>query len=219
MEHSGTQIYETSWAMFKRVKKKSESVTSRAMPRVGLREVIYVPLLLALSTNPAVATKDLQTDEKETKLLPQPQTNLNEWKEKSATIIHRFPGLLTKSVGGKFALRFLNLTETKTERNKMKEKVYGMIRTDTLGRLCKMLNHMRLKVVKRITRATLKPAMKHKMMKYRMRGLLPKMFSRVHVPRSKEGRNKKVKSLARHCFHQTEPTKVKAKKEFNMITI
>ena len=202
--------------MFKRVKKKSESVTSRAMPRVGLREVIYVPLLLALSTNPAVATKDLQTDEKETKLLPQPQTNLNEWKEKSATIIHRFPGLLTKSVGGKFALRFLNLTETKTE---MKEKRYETNRTETLGRLCKMFNHLRLKVVKRISRAKSKPAMKHKMMKYRMRGLLPKMFSRVHVPRSKEGRNEKVKSLARHCFHQTEPTKVKAKKEFNMITI
>ena len=200
------------------MKKKSESVTSRAMPRVGLREVIYVPLLLALSTNPAVATKDLQTDEKETKLLPQPQKNLNDWKEKSATIIHRIPGLLTKSVRGKFALRYLNLTETKTERNEMKEKVNGMIRTDTLGRLCKMLNHMRLKVVKRITRATLKP-MKHEMMKYRMRGLLPKMFSRVHVPRSKEGRNEKVKSLVRHCLNQTEPTKVQANQDFNMITI
>ena len=193
------------------MKKKSESVTSRAMPRVGLREVIYVPLLLALSTNPAVATKDLQTDEKETKLLPQPQKNLNDWKEKSATIIHRIPGLLTKSVRGKFALRYLNLTETKTERNEMKEKVNGMIRTDTLGRLCKMLNHMRLKVVKRITRATLKP-MKHEMMKYRMRGLLPKMFWKVHVPRYKEGRNKKVKSLVRHCLNQTEPTKGEDKK-------
>ena len=118
--------------MFKRLKKKSVSVTSRAMARVGLREVIYVivPLLLGLSTNLVVATKGLQTDEKEPKLLPQPRKDLNDWKEKSATIIHRLPGLLTKSVGGKFALRFLNLTETKTE---MKVKRYETNRTETLG--------------------------------------------------------------------------------------
>ena len=199
----------------------SESVTSWGMPRVGLREVIFVSLLLALSTDLAVANKGLQTNETEPKDLPQTaEKDLNDWKEKSATIIHRLPGLLTKSVGGNFTLRFLKLTETKTEKNEMKKEDFnGMIRRETLGRLCKFLNQLRLKEVKRITRAKLK-RMKQEMTKQRMRGLLPKIFSRVHLPRYKEGQNKiddkKVKSF---CFNQTELTKVKTKKDFNMITI
>ena len=96
-------------------------------------------------------------------------------------------------------MRFLNLTEAKTERKERKE-----IRTDPLARLCRFLNHLRLKVVKRIAGSK---GMKHKMTKYRMRGLLPKMFSSVHLPRYKKGQNKidnkKVKALARHCFNQT----------------
>ena len=163
------------------------------MPRVGLREVICVSLLLALSTNPVV--EGLQTNETE------PQQDLNDWKDKSATIIYHLPGLLTKTVRGKFTMRFLNLTETESERNEMKEKLNEMIRTATLGRLCKLLNHLALKLVRKIVKAKLK-WMKHKMMKYRMTGLLPKMFSRVHVPRYKKRRNKIAKSLARHCVNQ-----------------
>ena len=165
------------------------------MPRVGLREVICVSLSLALSTNPVV--EGLQTNETE------PQKDLNDWKDKSATIIYHLPGLLTKGVRGKFTMRFLNLTETETEseRNEMKEKLDEMIRTATLGRLCKLLNHLRLKLVKGIAKAELEQ-MKHEMAKYRMGGILPKMFSRVHAPRYKEGRNKIEKSLARHCFNQ-----------------
>ena len=93
---------------------------------------------------------------------------------------------------------FLNLTEAKTERKKRKE-----IRREPLARLCRLLNHLRSKVVKRIGRSK---GMKYKMRKYWMRGLLPKMFSSVHLPRYKEGKNKidnkKVKALARHCFNQ-----------------
>ena len=162
------------------------------MPRVGLREVICVSLLLALSTNPAV--EGLQTNETE------PQQDLNDWKDKSATIIYHLPGLLT-SVSGKFTMRFLNLTETESERNAMKEKLNETIRRETLGRLCKLLNHLTLKLVRKIVKAKLK-WMKHKMMKYRMTGLLPKMFSRVHVLRYKKRRNKIAKSLARHCVNQ-----------------
>ena len=66
----------------------SESVTSRDMPRVGLREVIFVSLLLALSTDLAVANKGLQTNETEPEDLPQPEKDLNYCKEKSAFIIH-----------------------------------------------------------------------------------------------------------------------------------
>ena len=198
----------------------SESVTSWGMPRVGLREVIFVSLLVSLSAFLAVANKGLQTNDTEPEDLPQPEKDLNDWKEKSASIIHRLPGLLTKSVGGNFTLRFLKLTETKTEKNEMKKEDFnGMIRRETLGRLCKFLNHLRLKVAKRIARAKLK-RMKQEMTKQRMRGLLPKIFPRVHLPRYKEGQNKiddkKVKSF---CFNQTELTKVKTKKDFNMITI
>ena len=165
------------------------------MPRVGLREVICVSLLLALSTNPVV--EGLQTNETE------PEQDLNDWKDKSATIIYHLPGLLTKTLRGKFTMRFLNLTETVTEseRNEMKEKLDEMIRTATLGRLCKLLNHLRLKLVKGIAKAELEQ-MKHEMTKYRMGGILPKMFSRVHAPSFKEGQNKIEKSLARHCFNQ-----------------
>ena len=119
----------------------SESVTSWGMPRVGLREVIFVSLLLALSTDLAVANKGLQTNETEPEDLPQAEKDLNHWKEKSAAIIHRLPGLLTKNMGGNLTLRFLNLTETKTERDKMKETSNGMIIRESLGRFVKFLNH------------------------------------------------------------------------------
>ena len=91
--HSVELFYETSQDLFKRFKKwtPSESVTSWGMPRVGLREVIFVSLLLALSTDLAVANKGLQTNETEPKDLPQPQKDLNNRKEKSSTIIPRLP--------------------------------------------------------------------------------------------------------------------------------
>ena len=100
-------------------------------------------------------------------------------------------------------MRFLNLTETETEseRSEMKEKLDEMIRTATLGRLCKLLNNLRLKLVKGIAKVELEQ-MKHEMTKYRMGGILPKMFSRMHVPSYKEAQNKIEKSLARHCFNQ-----------------
>ena len=212
-------FYETSRDLIKRFQKWTP-VTSRGMTHVGLRVLKLIYVLVALSTNPAVATKGLQTNETEPEDLQKTGKDLNDWKEKSATIIHRLPGLLTKSVGGNFTLRFLKLTETKTEKNEMKKEDFnGMIRRETLGRLCKFLNQLRLKVVKRITRAKLK-RMKQEMTKQRMRGLLPKIFSRVHLPRYKEGQNKiddkKVKSF---CFNLTELMKEKAKQDFNSITI
>ena len=174
------------------------------MPLVGLRGVFFVFLLLSLSTNPADAS--LPTNEKEPKLMPQPQSDLNGWKEKSAILIHQLPGLLTKSEKGRFALKLLNPGENNLMKNQIKDEIYRMIKAERLGRLCNFFKQMRLKVVKRIARAKFK-VMKHQVTKHRMRGLLPRMFSSVNVPRYKQGRNRvvqmKIRSLARHCSNQT----------------
>ena len=214
------------------------------MPRFGLRGVIFVPLLLLLSTNPPfVAAEGLQTNETKPELLPQADEELESWKEKSATIIHHLPGaLLTTSRRGKFTMKFLNHLETKTMKNEIKEtirttkfgkylnlpkikamknKIQEMVRTKKLGRLCKLLNHLMLRVSNRIARANLK-RMKHKMVKQRMRGLLLRMFLRVNVPSIyKEGLNRRIKALNRRCFNQTRKLTmaIEAKKDSNMITI
>ena len=189
------------------------------MPLMGLRGVILVSLLLMFSTSPAiVAAEGLQTSEKGPELLPNAQNYLKSWKEKSATSLRHLPGgVLTKNEKGKFTVKFLNLTETKTMKNKIKE----MIRSTKLGSLCKFFNHLRLKVSNRIARRKLR-RMKHQMKKHRMRGLLPKMFSRENVASTyKEGRNMKITALAKRCFNQTRmPTMAKkAKQESSMITI
>ena len=192
------------------------------MPLMGLRGVIFVSLLLTFSTSPAVvAAEGLQTSEKGPELLPKAQNYLKSWKEKSATSLRHLPGgVLTKNEKGKFTVKFLNLTETKTMKNKIKE----MIRSTKLGSLCKFFNHLRLKVSNRIARRKLR-RMKHQMKKHRMRGLLPKMFSRENVASTyKEGGNMKITALAKRCFNQTRmPTMAKkakkAKQESSMITI
>ena len=198
----------------------SESVTSWTMPLMGLRGDIFVSLLFTFSTSPAiVAAEGLQTSEKGPKLLP--KNYLKSWKEKSATSLRHLPGgVLTKNEKGKFTVKFLNLTETKTMKNKIKE----MTRSTKLGSLCKFFNHLRLKVSNRIARRKLR-RMKHQMEKHRMRGLLPKMFSKENVASTyKEGRNMKITALAKRCFNQTRmPTMAKkakkAKQESSMITI
>ena len=131
--------------LFKRHEKwtPSESVTSRTMPRFGLRGVIFVPLLLLLSTNPPfVAAEGLQTNETKPELLPQADEELESWKKKSATIIHHLPGaLLTTSRRGKFTMKFLNHLETKTMKNEIKET----IRTTKFGNF---LNLPKIKAMK-----------------------------------------------------------------------
>ena len=178
------------------------------MPLVGLRGFFYLFLFLSLSANPTGATVSLQTNEKEPKLMPEPQSDLIGWKEKSATIIHQLPGLLTKNKKGRFTLKYFNHVKTNLMKNRIKGEIYRMIKTERLARLCKFVKQMRLKVVKITARAKFKQ-MKHQMTKHRMRGLLPRMFSSVNVPRYKQGRGKivqgKIRSLARHCFNQTPP--------------
>ena len=178
------------------------------MPLVRLRWVICVSLLLLHSTNPAtVATSDLQTNpagvatqslqahEKETSLLPKAQNNVNNWKNKSAIIIHHLPGLLTRNVGGTFTVKFLDPTKAKTV--KKANKKYGRIITDDLCKLSK-----------RIVRAKLKQ-MKSQMRKQRVRGFLTRMFSSLNfltpwTHRRNQIALKKIRSLARKCLNQTK---------------
>ena len=93
--------------------------------------------------------------------MPKVQNNLNNWKDKSAIIIHRLPGLLTKNVGGTFTIKFLDPTKAKSVKNAKKEN--GMIITEELDLLCKLS--------KRIARAKLKQ-MKSQMKKQGMQGIL-----------------------------------------------
>ena len=142
--------------------------------------------------------------------MPQPQSDLYGWKEKSATIIHQLPGLLTKNKKGRFTLKYFNHVKTNLMKNRIKGEIYRMIKAERLARLCKFVKQMRLKVVKITARAKFKQ-MKHQMTKHRMRGLLPRMFSSVNVPRYKQGHGRgkivqgKIRSLARHCFNQKPP--------------
>ena len=90
----------------------------------GLPRFIVYFLLFSFSSNPAVETRSLQTNKKEPSSLPRPQSDLNDWKEKSAVIIYHLPGLLTKNVGGTFTVKLSKPTESKTMRDE-----YGMNRT------------------------------------------------------------------------------------------
>ena len=137
--------------------------------------------------------------------MPKVQNNLNNWKDKSAIIIHRLPGLLTKNVGGTFTIKFLDPTKAKTVKNAKKEK--GKIITEELDLLCKLS--------KRIARAKLKQ-MKSQMKKQRVRGFLTRMFSSVNFNKFwTHGQNqialKKIKSLTGHCLNQTKPMVLKQK--------
>ena len=186
-----------------------ESVTSPAMPLVGLRVVIILFRLLSLlSTNSVVvASLDLQTSPAvvatqslDRSFLPKPQNDLNNWREGSAIIIHHLPGLLTKHVGGTFTLKFLDPKGTKIVKKPSKEYGKdGKISTKQLSRLCKL--------AKRIARAEFNQ-MKSQMRKERVRGFLTRMFSSVNIPKwYKQGRNKialkKIRSLDRHCLSWT----------------
>ena len=181
------------------------------MPLVGLRVVIIIFRLLSLSTNSVVvATSDLQTSPavaatqsmktQDRSLLTKPQNDLNNWRERSAIIIHHLPGLLTKHVGGPFTLEFLDPKGTKIVKKPKKENGKdGKISTKQLSRLCKL--------AKRIARAEFNQ-MKSQMRKERVRGFLTRMFSSVNIPKwYKQGRNKialkKIRSLDRHCLSWT----------------
>ena len=94
------------------------------MSLVGLPRFIVHFLLFSFSSNPGVETKSFQTNKKEPSSLPRPQSDLNDWKEKSAVIIYHLPGLLTKNVGGTFTVKLSKPTESKTMRDE-----YGMNRT------------------------------------------------------------------------------------------
>ena len=94
------------------------------MSLVGIPRLILYLLFISFSSNLAIETKSLQTNKKEPSSLPRPQSDLNDWKEKSAVIIYHLPGLLINNVGGKFTVKVSKPTESKTMRDK-----YGTDRT------------------------------------------------------------------------------------------
>ena len=154
------------------------------MALLGLRGVIFTFLLLSFSKryspNCANATQSLPTNEKKTGVLQQRQNDLNDWQKKSAVIIQRLPGLLTKHVGQPFTVKLLNRRGAK--------KKYGMKRKEVCGRFYPF--------VKFLTGIQNMASLECKYMKekqgQRMRGLLPRMFSSMNIPTCKQGQSKIV---------------------------
>ena len=179
------------------------------MPLVGLRVIIILFRLLSLSTNSTVvATLDLQPSPvvvstrslktQERSFLTKRQNDLNNWRQRSAIIIHHLPGLLTKNAGGNFTVKFLDPKSATMKSTRMEN---GNISGKRGNRICRL--------AKRFARALLKHK-RHQMRKHRVRGFLTRMFSSVNFPswtwfNYKQGENKKIRSLVRHCLNQTKP--------------
>ena len=151
------------------------------MPPLGLRGVIFTFLLLTFSKrycpNCANATPSLPTNREKTGVLQQRQNDLNNWQNKSAVIIHRLPGLLTKHVGQPFIVKLLNRRGAK--------KKYGMKRKEVLGRFYPFVKF--LTGIRNMARLECR-YMKEKQGQ-RMRGLLPRMFSSMNIPTCRQRQN------------------------------
>ena len=154
------------------------------MALLGLRGVIFTFLLLSFSkrfsTNCANATQSLPTNREKTGVLQQRQNDLNNWQNKSAVIIHRLPGLLTKHAGQPFTVKLLNHRGAK--------KKYGMKIKEVRGRFYPFVKF--LSGIRKMASLECK-YMKEKQGQ-RMRGLLPRMFSSMNIPTCKQGQNKIV---------------------------